>query len=599
MSENRNPNKKRRANPSEERGKRRCMPQGRAAASTVSVTATSANASHGSTNRVGSNSNKRAREELSTVPSSIIKRARANPAPAPATLPLPLPFTLTPPLPRVTKSNKLSAEEVPIYGHRSTEQQLQAAAAALIALAQNAQNINKSSSIDEAVVLPGGKRIRIEVPVISSSNNNGIGRPRPSRRRNNVAGPIPIWNLRTAPAPTTASAPAPTEATAATSTTTTAATATAAEPPSIPINTDHADDKEVDVSLAPAKPKKRERSNDSSNEFLPTKKIRVPSISILLSNTRKQNKSLRVHFSTTCNAQPFDKESTPENVSNDFREHVIIMKTILRGVVEEEQAPEEEAGNEPTMDANESESMPVASSPGQQSDSSTSALDDSLDDDDLPDLEGFTEAREKSKVKVVRYDIDDLPPAFENEEDYPPGWLVYRPGHGVITRERLLELERDEATEEVHFNVADNAVDEDGDEDDVASTTEEEDAEPSNTEDNGEDGEEEDEESSTVNSQPRFEFDPAAMDAPEMDVDNDGQESVDFDVASNASESNNTEAIEEEEEEEEEDAMDEEEEVEVVQPAPRRRSRMLAEIESTLDGWYWRQATTRRSVDRN
>jgi hypothetical protein len=71
---------------------------------------------------------------------------------------------------------------------------------------------------------------------------------------------------------------------------------------------------------------------------------------------------------------------------------------------------------------------------------------------------------------------------------------------------------------------------------------------------------------------------------------------VNLDAASNASESNSTEAIEEEEE----DAVDEEEEeVEVVQPAPRRRSRMLTGLQSTLDGRYWTKPTTRREIFRD
>jgi len=47
-----------------------------------------------------------------------------------------------------------------------------------------------------------------------------------------------------------------------------------------------------------------------------------------------------------------------------------------------------------------------------------------------------------SATREVRYDIDDLPPAFENEEDYPRGWLMYHPKCGVRTREFLLEQER-------------------------------------------------------------------------------------------------------------------------------------------------------------
>ena len=48
--------------------------------------------------------------------------------------------------------------------------------------------------------------------------------------------------------------------------------------------------------------------------------------------------------------------------------------------------------------------------------------------------------------RVVRYDINDLPPAFENEEDYPVGWLMYHPKHGVRTREYLMELEGSAST---------------------------------------------------------------------------------------------------------------------------------------------------------
>lgn len=49
----------------------------------------------------------------------------------------------------------------------------------------------------------------------------------------------------------------------------------------------------------------------------------------------------------------------------------------------------------------------------------------------------------KPAIREVRYDINDLPPAFENEEDYPPGWLMYHPKYGVRTREYLLEQEQE------------------------------------------------------------------------------------------------------------------------------------------------------------
>ena len=47
----------------------------------------------------------------------------------------------------------------------------------------------------------------------------------------------------------------------------------------------------------------------------------------------------------------------------------------------------------------------------------------------------------KHQQSVVRYDMEGLEPAFLNEEQYPIGWLVYHPKHGVITREKLLEME--------------------------------------------------------------------------------------------------------------------------------------------------------------
>ncbi len=44
--------------------------------------------------------------------------------------------------------------------------------------------------------------------------------------------------------------------------------------------------------------------------------------------------------------------------------------------------------------------------------------------------------------RVARYDAEGLNPAFLTEEEYPPGWLMYHPKHGVITREKLIEFER-------------------------------------------------------------------------------------------------------------------------------------------------------------
>lgn len=43
--------------------------------------------------------------------------------------------------------------------------------------------------------------------------------------------------------------------------------------------------------------------------------------------------------------------------------------------------------------------------------------------------------------RSIRYDIDELPPAFLSDDGYPPGWLVYHPECGVVTLEKLLELD--------------------------------------------------------------------------------------------------------------------------------------------------------------
>lgn len=74
--------------------------------------------------------------------------------------------------------------------------------------------------------------------------------------------------------------------------------------------------------------------------------------------------------------------------------------------------------------------------------------------DSLPELEneeaddnttndGSTQQRPGPKIqRTIRYDVDELPPAFISNEDYPPGWLVYHPKYGVVMIEKLLELDK-------------------------------------------------------------------------------------------------------------------------------------------------------------
>jgi hypothetical protein len=42
----------------------------------------------------------------------------------------------------------------------------------------------------------------------------------------------------------------------------------------------------------------------------------------------------------------------------------------------------------------------------------------------------------------IKYDVNDLPPAFLTEAEYPSGWLVYDPRYGVVLIENLLRLNK-------------------------------------------------------------------------------------------------------------------------------------------------------------
>ena len=493
MSENRHPNKKRRASSTDEQSKRIRLPQGRAAAAAVSIAATSANVSHGSTNRVGSNSNKRAREELSTVPSSIIKRARANPAPAPATLPLDLPFTLAPPAPRVPKSNKLSAEEVPIYGYRSTEQQLQLAAAALIALAQQAQNINKRSSIDEAVTLPGGKRIRIEAPVVSS-NNNGIGRPRSNRRRrNNVEGPIPIWNLSTAPAPTapapeataatsTASNQAPTEPTAATSTAT-AGNQAASNDYYISSSDESSEVSSDNESLSgmallsgmPGGSSPGQQSSSSTSSSWDDNYSHLDDVEMSDINTDDETSLAGINL-----LPAIDEGKSVIKIQANFRGY-IVRNLKPRAAPQAESDANGGGDQEQECDGNLNDVSSLSEDEEWSGEEDDNAMIQSVlkvapastgDDNDEEDEESSNTENNGASIRTEEVhfgDEDDVASTTEEEEDE----------ESSNTEDNGVSIQT-----EVHFE-ANNAVEEDGDEDDVVSTTEEEDDEPSNTEDDG------------------------------------------------------------------------------------------------------------------
>ena len=60
--------------------------------------------------------------------------------------------------------------------------------------------------------------------------------------------------------------------------------------------------------------------------------------------------------------------------------------------------------------------------------------------DELPELESLPDNTARRIVRpvttgLVQHDTCDLEPAFVNEADYPPGWLVYHPVLGVVLKQ--------------------------------------------------------------------------------------------------------------------------------------------------------------------
>ncbi len=82
------------------------------------------------------------------------------------------------------------------------------------------------------------------------------------------------------------------------------------------------------------------------------------------------------------------------------------------------------------------------------------------DVDDVPELEdnpihnNVACTNPSSATRVVRRDIKSLPPAFENEEDYPVDYMMYHPIYGVKTREWLMQKEGEDEQYEPDMEVS-------------------------------------------------------------------------------------------------------------------------------------------------
>eukprot|EP00985_Skeletonema_marinoi_P010769 scaffold5054_cov109-Skeletonema_marinoi.AAC.2 len=315
-----------------------------------------------------------------------------------------------------------------------------------------------------------------------------------------------------------------------------------------------------DDTLAPRptnkKPSKRRRSSDDESSdagLRPTKKIQMEDVHAEAEEAQNPTvdcnipvggelptvqEELSVQFSAHCTSRKFDKRSLPTNFLTETEEEVDLIKigSSLWPVEEEEEACEEEACEE--------EDVVVPNAMGEiEAATKIQAL--FRRHYHYHGLPGLNDDEDEEPVaRRVRYNVNELPPAFLEEDTYPKVHPMYHPMHGVQSRAHLMEI---------------GAVR----------------PEPS--------------------SETQVEFDTAMVD--DVMDENDGLESVDVEiVADNASDNESVEVVGAVEEEEEE----EEEEVE-VQIAPRRprRKRMLIELQCSLDGRYWSQAATRRCIVRD
>eukprot|EP00984_Skeletonema_dohrnii_P026091 scaffold15378_cov68-Skeletonema_dohrnii-CCMP3373.AAC.1 len=418
-----------------------------------------------------------------------------------------------------------------------------------------------------------------------------------------------------------------------------------------------------DVTLAPRptnkQPSKRRRSNESSDDessdagLRPTKKIQMEDVHAEAEESQNPTvdrnitlgaelppvqEELSVQFSAHCTSRKFDKSSLPANFLTETGEEVNTIRTgsSLWPVQEEEEACEAEACEE--------EDVVIPNAMG-ENEAATKIQ--ALWRGHYHGLPGLNDDEDEEPVaREVRYDVNDLPPAFEDEKSYPDVHPMYHTKHGVQSRAHLKEIgvvrpEPSSQTQEFDTAMIDDAVDEN---DGLESIDFETAADNASNNDFMEEEEEEEKEEEAEEEEVE---DQIAIDDV-MDK-NDGLESIDFETATdNTSGSESVEvvgAVEEEEEEEEEevedqiaidDVMDEndglepvdvetaadnssdsesvevvgaveeeeeeeEEEVEVQQIAPRRprRKRMLIELQCTLDGRYWSQAATRRCIVRD
>eukprot|EP00984_Skeletonema_dohrnii_P001033 scaffold325_cov102-Skeletonema_dohrnii-CCMP3373.AAC.6 len=313
-----------------------------------------------------------------------------------------------------------------------------------------------------------------------------------------------------------------------------------------------------DVTLAPRptnkQPSKRRRSESSDDEssdagLRPTKKIHMedahaeaeeaqnPTVDCnipLGAELPPVQEELSVHFSAHCTSRKFNKRSLPAKFLTETEEEVntITIGSSLWPVEEEEEA-----------EACEEEDVVIPNAMG-ENEAATKIQ--ALWRGYYHGVPGLNDEEEEPVAREVRYDVNDLPPAFEDEKSYPKDHPMYHPKHGVQSREHLMEIgavrPEPSSQTQVEFDTAmiDDAVDENDGLEPVDFETAADNASNNDSMEEEEEAEEEEVE------------DQIAID--DVMDENDGLEPVDLETA--ADNTSNSDSMEEEEEEEEEEEVE-------------------------------------------
>eukprot|EP00984_Skeletonema_dohrnii_P012799 scaffold5227_cov97-Skeletonema_dohrnii-CCMP3373.AAC.1 len=223
-----------------------------------------------------------------------------------------------------------------------------------------------------------------------------------------------------------------------------------------------------DAPLAPRpinkQPSKRRRSDESDANPRPTKKIQMEDVHAEAEEAQNPTvdrniplgaelstvqEELSVHFSAHCTSRKFNKRSKPANFLTETEEEVntIGIGSSLWTVQEEEEEEEdeeeceEEACEEEACEEEACEEEDVVI-PNAMGENEAATKIQALWRGHYHGLPGLNDDDEDEEpvAREVRYNINDLPPAFEEEDSYPDDHPMYHPKYGVQSRAHLMEI---------------------------------------------------------------------------------------------------------------------------------------------------------------